>query len=558
MQFIYSIQNELPEGCPEKYFAIYPLTECNNIFKFLITFELEKLNEINLIHIYYKTELPEQYKSFFYNFSSDIEKYKDLPDIMEIKCNDIFEKKIAEIKKEKIERVQFLINRTRFFSQNQLSEIKNNNTQYLIYLPFANNTLKSIIKDIKNCEIVTNKESLNFSIPSQYYYIDKNDYIEIESTLDRIKESVNEVANTSYFSSFPPFIEIFGEELINQLRNFGRRKQVHIKGNDTFLVTKIIYHLVQPQIPTIYNLTTNIPQLIDNSTPVAFFNYDFIQNEPELCKQLYEAVNRSNEYYRILQSKNINPNSIYDRYFNSFVEFNLPEKEAIKNNITTIFLSFLIEQFKLTKEAYLSLLLIQNNTLFPLLKDITDLDMLYKITIKIKEIKPFDLINNIELWCLIKSEINKTNLEKQSVFEQKTKRQIYIKYEDSAWKIEGLGKIISLKDTKQNKNTALLYISLILESNLIKKRPIKSIDLYNRANEILERSDKIKSIEKSKDKYQTLEQCSNAIRNTINRISETSVEIFFDNNISFKNNSYYFDNLDNYEVTIIHPSIKVN
>lgn len=558
MQFIYSIQNELPKGCPENYFAMFPLTECNNILKFLLTLEDEKLDEIQIIYALHSNDITEEYKEYFYHFSPDINKYNHLPNILEIKCSDIFIKKINEIKNEKLDSVQYLINRIKFFSYSELKDIPKGNIKHFIYLAYANEELKAAIKEFSNCIIAADEDTIKVPLNSKLYYFDKEEYLEVENILDNIKKEINKNNDLPYSNSFPSFIEIFGDDLLKQLGSLGRRKKIHIKGNDIYFVNKVIYHIVQPYVPTLYNLIHNVPVETGFNNPIAFLNFDFIQDEPEKCRKLSLLINDINEYFCILQSRNKYPNSVYDLYFSTFTECNLPDEDKIKKYITSIFISFLIEQFKVNKEAHLLALLHNNNLLAPFLKEATNLQILNKITSKIKEIKVIELINNVGFWCYLRREISEINSKENLYKEPILKKQIKIAYDSPNWVLIGLGKTIHLTDSIQNKNVAIIYLCLILQSHVINKRSISSIDLYNNAMEITGQVNNIKTVSNKEDKYIIKEHCSNAIRNTINRIKNPTIKNFFAEYISFRQHEYYFDKSMDFLVSIEHPMIKVN
>lgn len=285
-----------------------------------------------------------------------------------------------------------------------------------------------------------------------------------------------------------------------------------------------------------------------------FYGLEAIAYDAESHEKLKKLVDLIKDYFFILQSFSNNPNSHYDHYFYNFYDLDLPNKEEIKNNITSIFISLLINKNKLLTDSFQSVLLARINAFFGFLHDYCDLESIYKLVLKMDSIEPTDLLNNIPFWCYIQRYINELKENSTIGNQLKTRIKLEINYIDSAWTIYIGGDSISVYDSNKNKNLALIFFCLIIKSKIVDSSIIDAVTLYNEGNNIAGFFDRKKSI----DDYEATNQCSNTIRNRFKDVNERTLNEFIDKYIDFHHGYYYFDKSDEFEITINHPQIKVN
>lgn len=186
MQYIYSIQNDLPNNCPEKYYSMYALKECNNILKFLILLDSEKSSDISRIIIFGNSEFTQIYKEYFRNFSPYVEDYEKESEYLEIKFSGIFIRDLSKISKDLLERSTCLINRSDFMPYENIDKVGNNSIPSMIYLTHTSKRIKEKLKRFNNCEIVADASDTKFPLDTKLYYINKQEYINVAETLGNI------------------------------------------------------------------------------------------------------------------------------------------------------------------------------------------------------------------------------------------------------------------------------------------------------------------------------------------------------------------------------------
>jgi len=482
MIFIYELQNQILDSYDEDYKIPYILIEASNQYKFLYKLDITLLNSIDEVYFIYKEEiLLNLYKKTFSEYSPVVSNYECQPILIE----KIFELKIlptlSEIEnKTKRERIEKLIRNQKFVKIHDIDEFSNNISfadEVLIYLPFKKE-LTNILLQSANSEVslrlFSNSAQMKIKGISDVYEISADLYLEIFKKLKAsIPAKEGNFSGSQYYFRAKNLLEIFSESLLSELSYVEKedQKRLQLFGDDFFLATRVINHVLRSFTPSYFNLRKGISQVTFSDEPLVLTYLDAI-DEIEDHKKLFEKI-RGIDFltYIILHSSR----KIISPYFVDYYSIELPTKEIIDNSITSIVIALLVEKNILSADDHNLIPILQNNSFSILLREYNDLDSIYRVFTKLQNLTIGDLFHNTEMWYYIIYELRRIANGELDIKIPSVKSKINFEYipdgKAEYWSITGLGRAKSFEYTK---TIGIKYIAIIIYYYQLTK---KSIDV---------------------------------------------------------------------------------
>ncbi|MCF8356266.1 MAG: hypothetical protein K9H48_17585 [Melioribacteraceae bacterium] len=469
MYFIWEPKESIPNWRELKKWKAIPLKEACNIYQFLYKIPLEYLKDIQELYFINNNDNFEinNYLPIFRDFTADLFRFEKEEFIKDI----IDETPPPELRnnRERISLCENIINSTKEIVFKTLDDLPDYiSDRLLIFIPNLSVKNKNQIISVKSRDLhlFTN---YGLSKNEEIIELDIVNYIEIEGKLNSIKEETNlnnyDYVNLRNFRP-PTFLENFGNSFYDDVLSIAseNEKKVYLEGDNLYLAKRGIDHFTSSEITMLFDLRRGINQIDFSSRSIALLNIDSIKRNEEF-KSIYKKIyERDENYYTVLEGLKV---SFMD-YFNNFRMVQLPDDQKIREIVTSIFISLLIEKH-VYKERHEKLYpIVQKNLLNNLFTEEIDLSTLDATITKMGNISYYDITQSAEFWNIFLQTYSEL-LNGKSKPPPKIKNEITFVHQENDW-------IITTSDhyfhVSYLRNNPVKYLVVIIRYNQIYKKPI--------------------------------------------------------------------------------------
>lgn len=474
MIFIFEPQIDYNKTIPEDFFTLYSLAEAGYIFNFLFDLavrdekQFEEIDRIFIIKDQFNlnNSLKKSFKilgNTFNTYSPFSEMYKDekhYADILDFlpdrdKNDGLHSSEIITL----IKNCQFC--EVSWCDDRIKEHLKDNSELFLFYLPYNKQYLGNLSQIFFQKEdsliLYSNSDSMRTKEFQGIKRLETKKYFDTLKLLEdarKIELSVIE-SPTSELRNYRPdeLIRNFSDDFYPELCRSITHRHISISGDDDYLMKRSVNHILRSYIPAYYDLKAGIPELGDDSDALVFLNADKLLDFNEARKLFNQLKGIPSEDYIILQRIK----ELFCRqYFDNYLRLNLPSEDKIKSILTKIFLS-LINEISAFRDSYFRLERIsKTNCLNELLSELTSLEEMFSMILRLQHLTVRDLLCNADLWYYIRTSSGNNASKKKSV----SGKLIKLKHTGKGWKLEGL---INKRELEFPDLKGLLLLAIIIE-----------------------------------------------------------------------------------------------
>lgn len=544
---------ELTDHCAKQnYFAalgtdneIYiPTIFGHLLYTFLYKYLSQNNNKINFIEIIKPddSKIEKLFEEILKNYSPDIIDYKSAWEIE----NWFPDEKQLENTNLKF-KITNVIRKIKFVDSKSLKE-----ENYLCYLPLSAEKLSYLLMSEKYKFMIITNSSVAKAYPEKLIELDHTQFKYIAHKLTKLREKYKpifdeNIAEARYYKP-PKYLDNFEEGYFEQIKRaqFNTSdKELYFFGSEPHTAREGIDYLLGPNNYREYNLLYALEKLPVEDRAFVFlnFNHFFGQNKQNDLAEILQKSKLKN--HKVIQGDNVQLIS----FFEKFRRVRVPEESEIKNAISGIFVSFLIQKYKYKDRDWTLYPFVKHRLLNRLLDKSASPQALSMAIDNFSEITKTDLLENISFWCLFFDEYSKalSEINKDKVKAPlKIKDNWIIKITDKKYRV-----LYPQEDTGPQRYTKFVtYLLLLIKYAEIKKQPL-SVDILRKAILKYDR-------EKVPDEID-LETARVAISKIFNKaIKEHEwFKTFYKSFIKYENNEYWIE-LSLLDLTIVGFELKSN
>lgn len=386
---------------------------------------------------------------------------------------------------------------------------------------------------------------------SEYQITNYEEYSKAIKILEKLPK-VKDRSWAAYEYSHRKFFELLGSNYYNKIINYknAERVRAHIHGEDKYIGIRsaeevfnkpnYYYHDLIEELEPIEDLsnTNFLFDNVDGHSSNKYYNIQKALEEIKIGKRKLIFLGKEIDIERLL----IRPCD----------KVAIPSKEYLKENITNIFISLLIEKFHEIGRISLLYEVIINNALIEFLKSIDNIDVLHKSIQKITKIESRDILENPFFWISFRKVIEEENLNKNNGNKREvTKNSIGIKFDEKSFEW-----VLTYQEGKHI-TSATRRIQILCFIILYNKK----YNVLLRGNDLLDlllRYDlEIKKEKNTNISYELIKKEISSLRSGKEGISKDnkSFQSFIKKYFPISNKGYWFDKDNDLEL-ITDPSLK--
>ena len=352
---------------------------------------------------------------------------------------------------------------------------------YAIYHFPAEKLNQLIVSKKHDFKIVTNSQFAKLN-PGKLVELNNNQFIEISNILTKLKKKYQTVfdeniSEAKYYKA-PKYLDNFEEDYFEEIKRVqynDNEKELYFYGSESYTAREGIDYLFGPNNYREYNLLHSLEKLPIEDRTFVFLNFHQLFNQNRQNDLAETLKNSKLKSHKVIQGDNLQLIS----FFEKFRRVQVPEENEIKNIISGIFISFLIQKNKYKDRDWTLYPFVKHNLLSKILDNSTSPKALSVALDNFSEISKSDLVENISFWCLFLneyskalSEINKNQVEAPVQIKDKW----IIEIKDKKYRV-----IYPFEDTGPKKHMQFItYLLLLIKYKETQNKPI-SVDLLRKA-----------------------------------------------------------------------------
>lgn len=331
---------------------------------------------------------------------------------------------VNQLKDERLKlKISNMIRNARFVEAKPLAEEK-----YLIYLPLCGEIFfNQILNQNNNCNAYTDgrlahlDDKTLIQVNQNKLYNNYQKLIELNNDCQRILNENGRSArkfkvSKEYVSNFrKPYQDDL--EMIKFNSDLQKQKELYFFGAENFTAKKGLDFLFGDYNYNEYNLLYGLEKLDRDDKAYVFLNFHSLFNQSKQ-NNLADIIKESKtKNHVVIQGDNIQLIS----YFGNYKKIRVPNDDEIREQISGVFLSLLINErkFRVRDNDWRLYPIINNNLLLNILTNATNPEALSKTMRDFSEIKMNDLNNNTSFWAVF--------LEKyENVYKQISEHKIVV------------------------------------------------------------------------------------------------------------------------------------